>query len=52
MNKLKITKIVLSLLLVVSVVSSVTSITSNNHSDSGTVSILSVDDWGWMIETR
>lgn len=50
MKKFKFLKTVLSLALILTVVTSITS--APIRSNGGTVSTMSVDDWGWMIETQ
>lgn len=53
MKKFKLTKAILTFVLVVSVVSSIASTPKfGGQSNNGGISTLSMDDWGWMIETK
>lgn len=53
MKKFKLTKAILTFVLVVSVVSSIASVpTIGEQTNNGGISTLSMDDWGWMFETK
>lgn len=53
MKKLKLTKAILTFVLVVSVVSSIASVPRfGGQTGNGGISPLSMADWGWMMETK
>lgn len=53
MKKFKITKAILTFVLVVSVISSIATVSRfGGQTGNGEVSTLGTEDWGWMIETK
>jgi len=53
MKKFKLTKAILTLVLVVSVITSIASAPKlGGQPDNGGISTLGMEDWGWMIETK